>query len=129
MSGRMLGRTRGLLRRRRRRAAILCAVVLLGLSVAAAHTSVADDHVGQAATMCLAVMAAGGAAVAALPPLGRVVPRPHTLVGAPGLACPTSPLRQASVALAATPPSFRSSDVDRPGATPDPASRKTERME
>jgi hypothetical protein len=82
----MLGRTRGLLRQRRRRAAILCAVVLLGATVAAAHTSVADDHVGQAATMCLAVMAAGGAAVAALPVLGRLLPRPHALVGTTRLA-------------------------------------------
>jgi hypothetical protein len=78
----MLGRLRGLLRQRRRRAAILCAVGLLGATVAAAHTSVADDHMGQAATMCLAVMAAGGAAVATLPALGRLRPRPSTLVGA-----------------------------------------------
>jgi peptidoglycan/LPS O-acetylase OafA/YrhL len=82
----MLGRVRGLLRQRRRRATILCAVVLLGATVAAAHTSVADDHMGQAATMCLAVMAAGGAAVATLPALGRRLPGPHTVVGATCLA-------------------------------------------
>ena len=72
--------------RRRRRAAVLCAVVLLGATVTAAHTSVAHDHMGQAATMCLAVMAAGGATVAALPAPGRLLPRPSTLVGATGVA-------------------------------------------
>lgn len=82
----MLGSVRGLLRRRRRRAAILCAVVLLGATVAAAHTSVADDHMGEAATMCLAIMAAGGAAVAVLPALGRLLPRPATRFGETGVA-------------------------------------------
>jgi peptidoglycan/LPS O-acetylase OafA/YrhL len=87
----MLGGVRGLLRRRRRRAAILCAVVLLGATVTAVHTSVADDHMGHATTMCLAVMAAGGAAVAVLPGLGRLLLRPPTLVSATGLALPDLP--------------------------------------
>jgi hypothetical protein len=81
----MLCSVRGLLRQRRRRAAILFAVLLVGVAVAAAHTSVADDHMGEAATVCLAVMAAGGAVVAALPTFGRLLPRPLVSVGEIGL--------------------------------------------
>jgi hypothetical protein len=44
--------------------------------VAVAHTSIADDHMGEAATVCLAVLA-GGAALAALPALSGPVPRPR----------------------------------------------------
>jgi hypothetical protein len=69
----MLGCTRARLRRRRGRLAIVCAVVLLGASVATAHTSVGVDHMGEAAAMCLAVIA-GGAAVAALPVLAVEAP-------------------------------------------------------
>ena len=86
----MLGSVRGLLRRRKRRAAILFAVVLLGTTVAAAHTGVADDHMGEAAGVCLAVMATGGAVVASLPALGGLLPRPATHIGAMGI--PTSDL-------------------------------------
>jgi hypothetical protein len=62
--------------RRRGRFAVVCAIALLGVTVTTAHSSVAADHMGEAAVMCLAVLA-GGAAVAALPalalraPLGR----------------------------------------------------------
>lgn len=82
----MLGGVRGLLRQRRRRAAILSAVVLLGVAVAAAHTSVADHHMGEAATVCVAMVAAGGAVVAALPMLSRWPHEPPPLIGAIGVA-------------------------------------------
>jgi hypothetical protein len=62
-------------RRRGRRAVVLGAVVLVGATVTAAHSSVADDHMGEALAMCVAVLA-GGAAAAALPSLGRWLPRP-----------------------------------------------------
>jgi peptidoglycan/LPS O-acetylase OafA/YrhL len=70
----MLETTRARLRRRRGRAAVVCAVALLGAAVATAHTSVAGDHMGEAAAMCLAIVA-GGAAVAALPALAGPLPR------------------------------------------------------
>lgn len=44
--------------------------------VAVTHTSIADDHMGEAAAVCLAVLA-GGAALAALPALSGPVPRPR----------------------------------------------------
>ena len=82
----MLGGVRGLLRQRRRRAAILCAVVLLGVAAAAAHTNVADHHIGEAGTVCVAVLAACGSVVAALPMLGHWSHEPPPLVGAIGVA-------------------------------------------
>jgi hypothetical protein len=87
----MLASFRRLLTRRRRRAAIMCAVLVLGATVAAAHTSVADEHMGQAVTMCLAVIAAGGAGVAVLPGLGRLLPRPPRPVSTSRLALPDLP--------------------------------------
>jgi peptidoglycan/LPS O-acetylase OafA/YrhL len=81
----MLGRTRARLRRRRGRLAIVCAVALLGASVATAHTSVATEHMGEAAAMCLAILA-GGAAVAALRALALQAPlrRAPLALGGPG---------------------------------------------
>lgn len=64
----MLEATRARLRRRRGRLAVVCAVALLGATVATAHSSVAGDHMGEAAAICLAIVA-GSAALAALPPL------------------------------------------------------------
>ena len=52
----------------------MCAVVLLGATVATAHAGAAGDEMGEAAAMCLAVLAAG-AAVVALPALGDVLPQ------------------------------------------------------
>lgn len=69
----MLDRVRAMLRSRR---ALVCVVVLIGAAVATAHSSAGDDHMGEAVSMCLAVMALGAAAVAALPALGRWLPRP-----------------------------------------------------
>jgi hypothetical protein len=72
----MLDTLRARLRRRRGRVAIVSAVALLGAAVAMAHTSVADDHMGEAAAICLAIVVSG-AAVAALPALGGLLPRPR----------------------------------------------------
>jgi hypothetical protein len=81
----MLESVRARFRRRRGRLAVGCAVVLLGGTVAVAHTSVAADHMGEAAAMCLAIMV-GGAAVAALPALAGPVPRRRAplRIGGPG---------------------------------------------
>ena len=83
--GWMLEGKRARLRRRRGRLAIVCAIALLGASVAAAHSSLAADHMGGAAAMCLAV-AVGGAAIAALPGLAGPVPRRRAplWIGGPG---------------------------------------------
>jgi hypothetical protein len=94
----MLGRVREPLRRRRRRAAVGCVVLFLGASLAAAHSSVADHHMSEAAGMCLAVLAAGTVAVAAGPGLGRLLPerpRPVRSVGPPLplVASPAGPSR------------------------------------
>jgi hypothetical protein len=59
---------RARLRRRRGRLAVIGAIAVLGATVAMAHSSVADSHMGEAAAMCLAILA-GGVAVAALPRL------------------------------------------------------------
>jgi hypothetical protein len=48
---------------------VICAVALLSATIATAHSGVADQHMGEAAAMCLAVVV-GGAVVAALPSLG-----------------------------------------------------------
>lgn len=69
----MLGRTRARLLRRRGRLAVVCAVALLGVTVTTAHSSLAADQMGEAAAMCLAILA-GGAAVAALPALALRAP-------------------------------------------------------
>jgi peptidoglycan/LPS O-acetylase OafA/YrhL len=70
----MLARVRRRFRQRRGWPILACAVVLLGATVAMAHTSMADDHMGEAAAVCVAVLA-GGAALAALPALADPVPR------------------------------------------------------
>jgi peptidoglycan/LPS O-acetylase OafA/YrhL len=70
----VLEATRARLRRRRGRLAVVCAVALLGATVATAHSSVAGDHMGEAAAICLAIVA-GSAAVAALPALAGPVRR------------------------------------------------------
>ena len=68
---------------------VVCAVALLGVSVTTAHTSVGVDHMGEAAAMCLAIVATG-AAVAALPALALPAP----LRRAPlGLGRPCTPTR------------------------------------
>lgn len=68
---------------------VIGAVALLGVSVATAHSGVGVDHVGEAAAMCLAIIA-GGAAVAALPALALPAP----LRRAPlELGQPSAPLR------------------------------------
>jgi hypothetical protein len=76
-------------------AALVCAVVLLGASVASAHTSVGDDHMGEAAAVCLAVVVAGGAALAAVPRLGRLVPAPPRPVDADCTRAPVPTARRA----------------------------------
>jgi hypothetical protein len=70
----MLGAMRARIRRRRGRLAIVGVVFLLAAAVGTAHTSVAADHMGEAAAMCLAILA-GGAAVAALPARAGPLPR------------------------------------------------------
>lgn len=70
----MLARVRRRFRQRRGWPILACGVVLLGVTVAVAHSSVADDHMGEAAAMCVAIVA-GGAALAALPALSGPVPR------------------------------------------------------
>jgi hypothetical protein len=65
---------RAALRRRNRRVAVLITVVLVAAGVTAAHSSVADDHMGEAAAMCVAVLATGATA-AALPALRQWPPR------------------------------------------------------
>ena len=65
----MLELLRARLRRRRGRLAVMCAFLLLSATVATAHSSLADPHMGEAAAMCLAIVV-GGAAVAAAPSLG-----------------------------------------------------------
>ena len=72
----MLSSIRVVLRRASRRVAVLCAVIALGVAVTAAHSSVGDEHMGEAVAMCLAVLIVGGAAVASLPALGRWIPQP-----------------------------------------------------
>lgn len=88
-----------MLRRRGRRFVVVCAVVLAGVLVTAAHSSAADDHMGEAVAMCIAVLATGAAA-AALPSLGRWLPRAPRPVDA---VCPALPL----VAIDAAPPPAR----------------------
>jgi peptidoglycan/LPS O-acetylase OafA/YrhL len=75
----MLERVRARIRRRRVRLAVVCAVVLLGATVATAHTNVAVDHMGQAAAMCLAIVV-GGTTVAALAAFARPDTRPRAPV-------------------------------------------------
>jgi hypothetical protein len=53
--------------------AVIGTIAVLGATVAMAHTSVADVHMGEAAVMCLAIVA-GGAAVAALPTMSDQAP-------------------------------------------------------
>jgi hypothetical protein len=84
----MLASIRAALRRRGRRAVIVCVVVVLGSTVATAHTSPGDHHIGEAVAICLAVVATGAAAVAALPSLGRWVPGPPRAVDAARPALP-----------------------------------------
>jgi hypothetical protein len=72
----MLERVRARFRRRRGRLAVVCAVVFLGATVATAHTSVAEHHMGETAAMCLAIVV-GGATVAALPAFARPAPHPR----------------------------------------------------
>jgi peptidoglycan/LPS O-acetylase OafA/YrhL len=79
----MLPRMRARLRRRRGWSILACAVVLLGATVAMAHATPADDHMGEAAAVCLAVLA-GGAALAALPALSGPVPRQRAQLQLPG---------------------------------------------
>ena len=79
----MLSSIRVVLRRGSRRVVVLCAVVALGVAVSASHSSVGDDHMGEAVAMCLAVLIIGGAAVASLPPLGRWIPQPPRPLDAP----------------------------------------------
>lgn len=76
----MLEVLRAGLRRRRGLVAVVCTAALLG-TVAAAHGNLADDHMGEAAAMCLGIVV-GGAAVAALPVLRS---RPTTRGAAFGL--------------------------------------------
>jgi hypothetical protein len=84
----MLDVLRAGLRRRRGRLAVTGAVALLGATVAMAHTGVGDDHMGEAAAMCLAVVVAG-AAVAALPKLRDRAPVQRAAVRLPR---PSGPL-------------------------------------
>lgn len=64
------------LRRRNWRTVAVAAVAALGLLVGLAHSGVADDHMGAAAAMCVAVAAGTAIAVAATPRLGHLVPGP-----------------------------------------------------
>jgi len=68
---------------------VLCAVVLLGAVVTTAHTGGGHDHMGPTAAMCLAVVAAGAVAVAAVPGLGLFVPQAPRPVDA---RCPRGPV-------------------------------------
>ena len=61
------------LTRRRGRSAVVCAIALLGVTVGVAHSSVTADQMGEAAAMCVAVLAVG-AAVSSLPALAVRVP-------------------------------------------------------
>lgn len=70
----MLAHVRRRFRQRRGWPILACAVVVLGATVAMAHTSIADDHMGETAAVCVAVLA-GGAALAALPALAGPVLR------------------------------------------------------
>ena len=51
-------------------------MVLLGMSLWAAHSAPGEHHMGKAAAVCLAVAAVATAAVATLPALGRMVATP-----------------------------------------------------
>ncbi len=64
------------LRRRNVRVLAVATVASLGLMVGLAHSGVGDDHMGEAAAMCLAIAASIAVAVAAAPRLGRLVASP-----------------------------------------------------
>lgn len=100
----MLNRIRVVLRQGSRRVAVLCAVIALGAAVTAAHSSVGDDHMGEAVAMCLAVLIVGGAAVAALPALGRWIPQPPRPLDARAPTMPALPAYDAARRARGDPP-------------------------
>lgn len=64
------------LRRRWVQALAVATVASLGLMVGLAHSGVGADHMGETATMCLAIAAGTAVAVASAPQLGRLVAPP-----------------------------------------------------
>jgi hypothetical protein len=77
----MLVRVRAAPTRRSRRAVVLCVVALVGVTVTAAHSQIANDHMGEAFVVCVAVLS-GGVAAASLPSRGRWLRRPHRALDA-----------------------------------------------
>ncbi len=63
-------------RRRGRHAVAIVIAITLGGFVAAAHSGIGSDHMGEAVAMCLAVTVAVAVGVAAVPALGRLLPSP-----------------------------------------------------
>ncbi len=61
-------------RRRGRHAVAIVIAITLGGFVAAAHSGIGSDHMGEAVAMCVAVTATAAVAVAAVPALGRLLP-------------------------------------------------------